>query len=272
MLDLNRTDIWKVLEAPIKEVAKLPELLKELRATENTKILSEICCYYIYCQNTIYQSTFVTIPHLVDIYKSSNNTKFKADILLDLSYVVGSMADCHFGHNVVDEGNFDESLSQELSNAFFQAFAELKVFVFDIIEEAKKITEMDKPFYITLLAAVHHLFPIADFFMCGSGHEEFESACPHCSGFFLLQNENNVLKGYIHWPIFDEKQVPFMVIPKVLPIPEKDVRSDNTTAWITYYCQTIEESLYLPILPYLFGTIACPKCNKDYEVMPSIVI
>ena len=269
MLDLNRTEIWKILDGPVSYMENLPKLISKLEETEDSNIMSEICGYYIYHQGSTYQATFVAIPHLVRICKGSKNQQFRTDILLSLSYVVGNLYDACFGHNVVDEGNFDKALAQELSVEFDKAFDELKELSFEIIEEVKSGIEEDKQYYLVLLAAVHKIFSISMLLIFTV--DECETECPHCDGIFLLSKEGEEWRGYVHYPVFDKTQTPFIVRTKKMVEPSKEIRADNFEAWLQYYVNYIEFDSFKSALPYLFGSMTCPTCQKDYDIMPSLL-
>lgn len=273
MLPLTDPDTWKQLENPYGNSADLPALIAELEKSFSTEILNEICWEYIYHQNSLYEATFATIPHLIRICEKSTDPNFKMAAFMNMGVI---LAELDVTGILVPQTFDDSTLEKEtvaaIINSYNEAFKRLRVIGHSLFNLVPEMQEGDKRIFLAAWASACERYEVGKIFVTYTDNDEYMCLCPDCDSEFHLWNEDNKLILYTEDPVFHKDQTGHPITPKPLPeVPSiEKVSPANHFEWLVFYIDQFNVQSLKPIVGYLFGEAVCPECEGGFEVFDGV--
>ena len=128
MLDLAENNIWKELSS-CGNSAEIPVLLQQCVQNPTKDVLEEICYYRIYCQNTLYQTTFAAFPYLIKILEQlrNSNTTLCFESVLNLGSILCNLdnKDEYF-KQIMEPSTVKKEIIEDIINSYNIAFAQFR--------------------------------------------------------------------------------------------------------------------------------------------------
>lgn len=253
---------------------EIPALIEELDRSFSTEILNEICWDCIYHQNSLHESTFATLPYLIDICEKSSDPDFRIEAFINIGVILseldvtGRLLDQTFS-----ETRLDKETVNVIVSSFKKSFGHLNPIGQGLLEIVPSMEEEDKRHFLAALATANKRYEIAKVFFTYSDNDEYMCSCPDCESEYYLWNKDNSLIMYTEDPVFNKDQTGYSVTPSTLSVVtslEKISITDHF-AWLLYYVNRLDiESLKL-IVGYLFGKVKCPECGDDFAMFDGVM-
>lgn len=273
MLPLTALDTWKQLQS-YGLAEDIPALIEELDKSFSTEVLNEICWENIYHQNSLYESTFATIPYLIGICEKSSDPDFRMEAFINIGAILseldvsGSLLEQTFSESAVDKETIDV-----ITNSYKKAFKRLKGIGGGLFDTVREMGEEDKRSFLAAFATANEKYEVAKVFFTYSDNDEYMCTCLDCDTEYYVWNKDNSLIMYKEDPVFNKDQSGYSITPRVLsvvPSPEK-ISITNHFEWLLYYVNRFEIQSLKPIIGYLFGEAICPECGGDFEVFDGVI-
>lgn len=269
MISLDDKNRWQSLSS-CGEAGKLPDLILQLLATPSIALLDEICWEHIYHQNTLYQTTIATIPHLLDLAKSNTTNQ---DLCLHLFLNVGIIlteldVKEEYLKAIIDDGELSPDFRQEIKTAFDVALPEFKWLGESLLPLVKNKDEATKRYFLAAWTVVDAKYAMGKLFVTYSGNDEYMAVCMHCEQEHYLWREEGRLNLYKSDPVFNKKQPSYSIN---LAYTTNDHQLLADFQWLHKMSNLLGIASLHSLLPYFFGSFECPKCACENEVFKAIL-
>jgi hypothetical protein len=274
MLPLTSLDTWKQLES-YGNAEEIPALIEELDKNFSAETLNEICWDNIYHQNSLYESTFATIPYLIEICEKSSDPNFRMEVFINVGVILaevdvtGRLLEQTFSKSTIDKKTVNSIIA-----SYKHAFERLNAIGESLLDIVPEMDEGDKRHFLAALATAGERYEVAKVFFTYSDNDEYMCACPDCASEFYLWNKDNSLIMYTEDPVFHKDQTGYSITPKAFSVvtsPER-IASTNHFEWLLYYVNRLDIQSLKPIIGYLFGEAICPECGGEFEVFDGVAL
>ena len=273
MLPLTAPDTWKQLES-YGNAEEIPALIEELGKSFSTEILNEICWDCIYHQNSLYESTFATLPYLINICEKSSDPDLRMEAFINIGVILSEMdVTGRLLEQTFSESRLDKETVNAIVSSFKKSFGHLNPIGQDLLEIVPSMEEEDKRHFLAALATANERYEIAKVLFTYSDNDEYMCTCQNCESEYFLWNKDNSLIMYTEDPVFNKDQTGYSITPRVSGVVtslEKITITDHF-AWLLYYVNRLDIESLKPIIRYLFGKAVCPECEGDFEVFDGVV-
>ncbi len=261
MIALDRLDIWEKLSGPYNTSRDIPNLIKELSNSFSKEVFDEIVWEYIYHQNTVYESTFATIPYLLDIMDKSDSIDYKLESIICIGILlIDFNKDTDLDNEIFKYSILDEEAKNEIKKDYLLCLSDFNKKIEELLVHAKRLGKEDERYFLLSYLVSKNMHKEAKVFRDFSSNDEYVFLCPYCDEEIFLWNEENILNAYSKDPVMYENQ-------KKLDIELVDNKDLD-------YLENIIDELDIkslkPILKYFKGDIVCDKCNKKSNVFKGI--
>jgi len=272
MLPLTEPDTWSQLES-YGNAEEIPALIEELGKSFSSEILNEICWENIYHQNTLYESTFATIPYLIDICVKSSDPDFRMETFINVGVILseldvsGRLLEETFSESAVDKRTVDSIIG-----SYKNAFERLNPIGQSLLDVASAMVEEDKRHFLAAWATANEKYEVGKVFFTYSDNDEYMCTCPECDSEYYVWNKDSSLIMYTEDPVFHKDQSGYSITPRavsLVPSPEK-ISITNHFEWLLYYVNRLDIQSLKPIIGYLFGEAICQECGSDFEVFEAV--
>lgn len=266
MLNLADLATWEKLESPFENSQEIPTLIGRLTNSFSIEILNEICWEYIYHQNTLYEATIATVPHLVAICEKAEDRNYRMATFINLGAILCELdADDLYLSQIYDDSKINPETVGTIMASYKAAFGKLNSIGLSLSDMVPEMDEEDKRYFLAALATANERFDIAKVICTYSGNDEYMCSCPSCDSEFHLWNEQNKLVIYAQDPVFNKNQPGYPVTPR-----SQDKPADDRFEWLMIHIDKLEIHSLKPIIGYLFGEAQCPQCNTAFGIFPAI--
>jgi hypothetical protein len=249
-IDFDSPD-WGKLADAFGSAACIPALLERLQ-TQDLDALDEL--YTRIChQGSVYSASFAAFPRLVQIAKSSDVIKFRADILS----LVGAIYESPYVAIDSTADIFRVNISTAVNVAL-----ELTV------ELLPKLDDVISSIYLWKSAAAFAGFLRPARVLEGFVDKEFCLECPNCCVELYIWPSERGMTSASEDPVMNPntKRIPVAVGP----IPESPQYRAFT--WLSQLAEAVPSlSGVSAQLPHLFGTATCPACEFQFSLMDELV-
>lgn len=267
MIELTRNDIWKSLSSAFGNSEKVPDLLLQLENTFDKDLADTICFEYLTHQNSLYQITLVTVPHLVRIMNNSNDLEFQLNILINLGMILSELdSENAYLNSIINDDTLDDDIKFDLKSSMLTSLEELEKKVKELIAYVKE-QKLGDTFFLSALATFDKRYSIARVFVYYSTNDEYPCLCESCNKEYNLCNESNKLYLYQHWSNMTSNPP-----QKILPVKLSSTNSVYSSLnWLQHYVEMLNIESLKPLLPYFFSDFMCPDCNTKNSVFKAIL-
>lgn len=261
MIELDELNIWSKLSGPYENSEEIPSLILTLSKTFDKKIADEIIWEYIYHQGTRYENTLVTIPYLLKVIDSSNDIKFKFDLILSLGILLIGIEPTNLNETIIHNNSLDQKIINRIKNTFLESLIDFKYKVMNSFIGAKDLDEQDKRYFLATYLVVLKKHKEAEVFINFSANDEYIFVCKSCKEETYIWNEKNILNAYIEDPVFNKEQNKLKI----------NLNHNNSNLkWLENLINKLEIKSLKPLLKYFKGTIKCHNCNIQTNIFEGI--
>lgn len=261
MIQLNELNIWKELNSPYGNSDEIPSLIIELKKTNKKELVDKIIWEYIYHQGSVSENTIVTIPHLLEIAKTTKDINFKIDLLLSVGIVLIGFDEFS---NLEEKINFNvsEMIKNRIKKSFLKSIKDFKNLIIDFFSNVNILDESSKRYFLIAYLVTINKHKEAETFSIFSENDEYIFVCPNCNEETFLWNEENILNAYSKDPVVNNNQ-------KKIPIRLN--KYNENLKWLEKSIHKININSLKSLIPYFKGSLICHKCNEKNNVFEGII-
>lgn len=269
MMDLDDKNRWQSLSS-CGEADKLPGLIQQLLANPSIVLLDEICWEHIYHQNTLYQTTITTIPHLLDLAtNNTTNLDFCLHLFLNVGIILAELdVKGEYLKAIIDEGELSPGFRQEIKTAFDVALLDFKWLGELLLPLIRNKDETTKRHFLAAWAVVEAKFTIGKLFVTYSDNNDYMAVCTYCEREHYLWNEEGKLNVYKSDPVFNKEQ-PSYSINLAYTTNDRQLLAD--VQWLYKMSNLLGIASLQSLLPYFRGSFECVECAGEHEVFKAIL-
>jgi len=194
MLKLSETNIWKELSSSSSNPEKLPLLLKEFTEHPSKDLFDDIH-YYIYCQETLYQTTFAAFPYLVEACQQTDEEELRWYTLLNIGAMLCELDNegKHF-QQLMHHDTIENKIMENIIQSYLDSFKTFKTIIHSLFDTVLNKDESERKWYITTLAVADDMYQEGKGFGLFAIDEECSCCCPECEAEYYLEKKRNKLK------------------------------------------------------------------------------
>lgn len=258
MLKLSETNIWEKLSCS-SDPAELPQLLKKCIEKPSKELIDEIH-YYIYCQETLYQTTFAAFPYLVDICRQTQDEELRWYIILNLGAILCELDnEGKYFHQLMQHETIDKKTLDEIARSYLESFDTYKSLINSLLETAGDKDEDDKKWLLVTLAVANNMYQEGKVLSLFLESEECSCCCPECEAEFYLENNNGKLT------LSDEDPI------AIMPYASSETDIQPIFKKMSLYTNKLRLKSMQPIINDLFGDAVCPDCEAKFNIFKGIL-
>jgi len=259
MLALSETNIWKELSSSDSNPEKLPQLLKQFSEHPSQERFDEIH-YYIYCQETLYQTTFAAFPYLIDVCQQTDNEELRWYTILNIGSILCELDnDGKYFQQLMHHETIDKKVMEDIVQSYLDSFKTFQLIVHSLLDTTASKDENDKKWLITTLAVAENMYQEGKAFSLFAIDEECSCCCPECEAEFYLEKKRNKLV------LLDEEENDIVITPHL------SSQTEPPYQWFNQYIHKLEIESLKPLVNDLFGVAVCPECNTKFNVFKGIL-
>jgi hypothetical protein len=272
MLDLNNLEEWEKIDSPFQNSEDIPLLVKKLKQTLNKEILIKLTTEYMYHQGSLYESTFATFPHLIEICESNNDLNYRLETLLNLTIDLAEFNGETELKSTFENSKCNLEIVNDIICSFNNSFKNLNPIAESLMNLIVEKEEYEKRYFLLALAVANEIFQVSTILWIYGDNEEYICCCPNCNKKMFLWNEDGKLVLYVADPVFNKKQNKYLVQPSSLNKSDfsSKISSDKNYEWLSYYIEKLNIESLKTIINYLFGNTTCPHCKTKFEIYENI--
>ncbi|MFC6648285.1 hypothetical protein [Paenibacillus rhizoplanae] len=275
MLDLS-SPVWQQLHGPFGSAEAVPGLLQQLQKDYTAEIKDELYWEHLFHQDTIYSSTYASLPYLSELARQSNDPEVKLDIYVTCGIFVANQQTVNSGQLPAEFAHQNPPLAEELVRGIYTAYliavehlGELSEEIFRYAEAAQK-DDQEKRYILAADAAYRGDRVVAGILLTYSEGDEYMVGCPSCyEEMYIWPNENSLgMTAYSDDPVFNGKENGQAVTPSALGSVSSE---DSPLARLWQAAHAIKNGQLMEQLPYLTGKVNCPACGEALDIWPELL-
>ena len=275
MLSLTSTK-WELLHGPYGNGGHIPSLITSLQQHYDQEQANELYYEELYHQNTIYPSTYVSVPYLVQMALEASNLQTQLDI-----YIVCGMFEAW---NELPIGEDTHEPSKEWYDYFTDLDTEEVVDVYRSYQQSMQrldsvlnknrtqiyeVEESEKIHLLSATAALQGYRHWAKCFLMYSDGEEYIGACPNCDqDLYIWTDQNSELT---EWRAYPTDPVMNIEANYQKIRPDAEYQNQEDLKWLYTYMTSLQMTYRVTQLAYLGGKVNCPHCSDDISIREALL-
>lgn len=246
MLPLNES-LWKGFEHAYGTAKDIPIQLNELMENYSSSLYSDLfnkLCH----QRSIYNSSFVAVPYLLEIAK-----KHEGKNGLNILFLISAIQE-----SATEEAR--KEIEEEVLNSYDDAIIGANKLL-DLYCNGNQ-TKDDALWIITAKFAFQNEFKFSKV-LEGFSNEEFYCTCESCSEEVFIWPKNSALIAYENDPVFQKGAQSTLIEPKS--------KLEGNFEKLIYWAGILNQEYIKDLAPYLAGDVICYHCSFKFNLYKQIV-
>lgn len=256
---------WALLGHAYGKADDVPEMIRELEQLPKIDLEENQFLYGYLChQYTTYSATYAAIPYLVEIAFQENQTLENKITIVEFCGDVHALRnwDKRF-HIYSDDENLVKELSLEIEEGYSKAIQKIKPLAEQFL--ANRILGEEHRFYMFYMFLAFEGFEDLSRIFILSNFTEFYFHCPNCKYEHFIYQDDSKMKPDTEDYDFELNLIKIN-LENLNAAPSKELIAN----WTLFYAQKYDVKPVKYQIPYLFGTMICPHCNKEFRIIDAL--
>ena len=245
MFPLNKS-FWINFEHAYGTAEDIPLQLNELMESYTNSIYSDLFTKLCH-QGSIYNSSFVAVPYLLEIAK-----KHKGKDGLNILFLISAIQE-----SATEEER--KKIGEEVLNFYDVAILEANKYL-DLYCD-KNQTKDDAIYIIIAKFAFQNELKFSKV-LEGFSNEEFYCTCQSCSEEIFIWPKNSTLVSYENDPVFKKDAKNTLIEPSS--------KLEGNFETLMYLARALNQKYIQDLTPYLAGSAICPHCSFKFNLYKQI--
>lgn len=255
---------WSLLGHAYGKADGIPKMILELKQLSKIDFENDLLYSFLFHQNTTYSATCAAVPHIAEIAFQENQTIENKTFLVAFCGEVHVLRywDKEFYIRSDDQKLVNE-LTFQIRDAYSKAIRKIELLVERFLVE-KILDDCDRYYMFYIFLAFEGFENLSKIFI-PSNFTEFNFYCPNCEYEHLIEQDGS--KMILNTEDSDFELNPIEIKLKNLTnAPSKE----RVAEWILFYAEKYDVKPVKYQIPYLFGSMICPNCDKNFKIIDAL--